>query len=115
MKVHDKARELVEVLKEEEVYQEFVHWQQQVFFAPKPKETLLALRRQEFALHARQLQGGVLSEEEKADLQEAYRQACTQDVLRQYLEAEHRFSKVMLEIQKIINGAVPISSRDFSS
>jgi cell fate (sporulation/competence/biofilm development) regulator YlbF (YheA/YmcA/DUF963 family) len=108
MRVYEKARELVVALKQEEIYAEFVKWQRQVFAAPRLKETLLALRRHEFELHRQQLTGKDASEEEKDNLRRLYESARRDDVIKCYLEAEYRFSKMMLDIQKIINAAVPV-------
>lgn len=108
MKVYEKARELVEALQQEEIYAEFIKWQRQVFADPGLKETLLALRRHEFALHRQQLKGKELSEEEKDNLRRLYESARQDDVIKRYLEAEYRFSRMMMDIQKIINAAVPV-------
>ncbi|MDD4768583.1 MAG: YlbF family regulator [Eubacteriales bacterium] len=108
MRVYEKARELVEALKQEEIYSEFVKWQGQVFAAPRLKETLLALRRHEFELHRQQLKGKDASEEEKDNLRRLYETARQDDVINRYLDAEYRFSRMMLDIQKIINDAVPV-------
>jgi len=108
MKVYEKARELVEALQQEEIYAEFVKWQRQVFADPGLKETLLALRRHEFELHRQQLKGKELSEEEKDNLRRLYESARQDAVIKLYLEAEYRFSRMMMDIQKIINAAVPV-------
>jgi cell fate (sporulation/competence/biofilm development) regulator YlbF (YheA/YmcA/DUF963 family) len=112
MKVYEKARELVEALKQEEIYAEFVQWQRQVFADPGLKETLLALRRHEFELHRQQLKGQELSEEERNNLRRLYDTARQDDVIKRYLEAEYRFSRMMMDIQKIINGAVPVKRQE---
>jgi cell fate (sporulation/competence/biofilm development) regulator YlbF (YheA/YmcA/DUF963 family) len=98
----------VEVLKDEEIYSEFVHWQQQVFANPRLKEKLLALRNREYALHRQQLKGKNISEGEMADIRKLYETTREDDVTRSYLDAEYRFSKMMMDIQKIINDAVPV-------
>lgn len=96
------------MLKEEKIYSEFVDWQRQVFTDPELKEKLLTLRNHEFALHRQQLKGKDISEEELANLRQLYETAREDAVIRSYLDAEYRFSKMMLDIQKIINDAVPV-------
>lgn len=108
MKVYDQARELVEVLKQEDVYKDFIGWQQRVFGNPRLKELLLNLRRREFELHRRQLQGEEIPEAEKNAVEELHSHARQEEDLQNYLEAEYRFSRMMLDIQKIINAAVPV-------
>lgn len=112
MKVYEKARELVEALKQEEIYAEFVKWQHKVFADPRLKETLLALRRHEFELHRQQLKGKEVSEEEKDNLRRLYESARQDEVIKRYLDVEYRFSRMMLDIQKIINDAVPVKRPD---
>lgn len=108
MSVYEKARELVEVLKEEEVYTQFVHWQRQVFDDPKHKEMLLDLRNKEFELHRQQLMGKEVGEGQKEALRKLYEIARHDSVIGRYLEVEYRFSRMMMDIQKIINDAVPV-------
>lgn len=107
MKVYDKARELVEVLKQEEIYAEFLHWQRQVFSDPQHKAMLLELRTQEFNLHRRQLLGEEVSPEQKEAVRKLYELARNNPTLARYLDVEYQFSRMMLEIQRIINEAVP--------
>ncbi len=99
---------MVAVLKEEKIYSDFVYWQRQVFDDVRLKEKLMALRQHEFALHRLQLRGKDISEEELANLRQMYATAREDAVIRSYLDAEYRFSKMMLDIQKIINNAVPV-------
>lgn len=108
MQVYEQARQLVEVLKQEEVYKEFIGLQLRVFGDPKLKELLLTLRRREFELHRRQLQGAEVSDEEKQGIEELHSKALQEEELQRYLDAEYRFSRLMLDIQKIINAAVPV-------
>jgi cell fate (sporulation/competence/biofilm development) regulator YlbF (YheA/YmcA/DUF963 family) len=108
MSVYDKARELVAVLKEEEVYSDFIKWQRQVFEDPRLKEMLLDLRSKEFDLHRQQLLGKEVSEEQKEALRRLYEIARHDPTIGRYLEAEYRFSRMMMDIQKIINDAVPV-------
>lgn len=108
MDVYDKARELAEVLKQEEVFTQFVHWQSQVFANSKLKERLLDLRRAEFALQRRQLSGKEVSTEQKEALRRLYEAARQDETISRYLEIEYRFSGMLKDIQKIINDAVPV-------
>lgn len=108
MQVYDKAREMVEVLKQEEVYTEFVKWQRQVFDDPKLKEMLLDLRNKEFEIHRQQLMGKGVTEEQKETLRKLYEIARLDPSIGNYLEVEYRFSRMMMDIQKIINDAVPV-------
>jgi cell fate (sporulation/competence/biofilm development) regulator YlbF (YheA/YmcA/DUF963 family) len=106
--VYDKARELVEVLKQEEVYSDFVKWQRLVFDDDKLKEMLLDLRGKEFEMHRQQLMGKEVSEEQKEALRRLYEIARHNNTIGSYLDVEYRFSRMMMDIQKIINDAVPI-------
>lgn len=108
MKVYDKARELVEVLKQEETYSEFINWQRQVFDSPEHKRMLLDLRHKEFDMHRQQLMGKEVSEEHKEALRRLYEIARHDPVVGRYLDVEYRFSRMMMDIQKIINDAVPV-------
>lgn len=110
VRVFIKARELVEALKQEEIYAEFCHWQQQVFALPELKKLLMDLRRKEFGISRQQLLGNECVAEEKR-LQGLYELARRQPVLENYLAAEYRFSKMMLEVQGIINAAVPLTKQ----
>jgi len=114
MKVYDKARELVEVLKQEETYAEFVRWQRQVFTDPRLKAMLLELRTQEFNLHRRQLLGEEVSAEQKEAVRRLYELARNEPTLASYLDAEYQFSRMILEIQRIINEAVPVKAHGTS-
>ena len=58
-------------------------------------------------LHRLQLRGKDISEEELANLRQMYATAREDAVIRSYLDG-YRFSKMMLDIQKIINNAVPV-------
>ena len=108
MGVYEKARELVEMLKQEEVYEEFIERQQQIFAVPVLKELLMDLRRREFAIYRHQLLGKEVDLAEEETLRELHEAACQENALKLYLEAEYRFSKMMLDIQSIINAAVPV-------
>lgn len=108
MNVYDKARELVEVLKQEEVYAEFIQGQRQVFDDPEHKAMLLNLRNKEFDLHRQQLMGKEVSEEHKETLRRLYEIARHNPTVGHYLDVEYRFSQMMMSIQKIINDAVPV-------
>jgi len=108
MDVYEKARELVEVLKQEDVYTAFLKWQRQVFDDPKLKEMLLDLRSKEFEMHRQQLMGKEVSEEQKEALRRLYEIARHDNTIGSYLEVEYRFSRMMMDIQKIINDAVPV-------
>lgn len=108
MNVYDKARELVEVLKQEQVYAEFIKGQRQVFDDPEHKAMLLNLRNKEFDLHRQQLMGKEVSEEHKETLRRLYEIARHNPTVAHYLDVEYRFSQMMMSIQKIINDAVPV-------
>ena len=108
MNVYEKARELVEVLKDEEVYTDFVKWQREVFEDVRLKEMLLDLRGKEFEMHRQQLMGKEVSEEQKEALRRLYEIARHDTTIGRYLDIEYRFSRMMMDIQKIINDAVPI-------
>lgn len=108
MNVYEKARELVGVLKEQDVYKEYVESRKQVFSDPKLKEMLLDLRKVEYDMHRRQLEGKSVSDKEKAKLRELHELARLNSVLGRYMEAEYRFGVMMMDIQKIINEVVPV-------
>lgn len=108
MKVYDKARELVAVLQQEEVYTEFVDYQRQVFDNPECKAILVDLRNKEFEMHRQQLLGKGVSEEQKESLRKLYEIARYNPTVGRYLDVEYRFSRMMMDIQKIINDAVPV-------
>lgn len=108
MSVYDKARELVEALTQDVVFTDFVRLQREVFEDARLKEMLLDLRSKEFEMHRQQLLGNEVSEEQKEALRRLYEIARHHITINRYLEAEYRFSRMMMDIQKIINDAVPI-------
>lgn len=114
MNVHEKARELVRAVKEQDVYKDFVESKQQVFSDSKLKEMLLDLRRAELDLHRRKLAGETVGDKEQEKLQQLYELARVNSVLARYLEVEYRFSMLMMDIQKIINEAVPLKKADMA-
>lgn len=108
MDVYSKAGELVEVLKQEEVYLEFIKWQDRVFDDSELKGMLLDLRNKEFEMHRHQLMGKEISEEQKESLRKFYEIARHDPTVGRYLDVEYHFSRMMMDIQKIINDAVPV-------
>jgi len=108
MSVYDKARELVDALQQEEVYTEFIQYQREVYQDPQHKEMLLSLRNKEFAVNRQQLLGKEVGEDEKEELRRLYEVARHNPVVGGYMDAEYKFSRMMMDIQKIINDAVPV-------
>ncbi len=107
MKSYQKARELVQAVKAEESYKEFIQAREQVFADPKLKDMLRDLRKAEIEAHQSQLEGKELSDQEKEKIQKLYELARMNSVLAGYLEKEYRFSMMMMDIQKIINEVIP--------
>ncbi len=107
MQPYQKARELVQAVKAEESYKEFMQAREQVFADPKLKDMLRDLRKAEIEAHQRQMAGQELDDDDKQKIQKLYELARMNSVLAGYLEKEYRFSMMMMDIQKIINEVIP--------
>jgi cell fate (sporulation/competence/biofilm development) regulator YlbF (YheA/YmcA/DUF963 family) len=104
---YDLAHQLAKALSESDEYKEYKKARELLEQDPKAKEMVKDLREKQLEVEAQKLSGKPSDEATKA-LENLYNIAKFNSLVSKYLESEHRFAFMMMDIQKILAKAVEI-------
>lgn len=108
MNIYDKAHELARLLKNSPEVVEYKKMMEKIKENEENKKIIEDLRKKEFEVYSKQLQGVQITKEEMEAINNLYGIIQHNSVIREYLEAERRFSIMWQDIIKILGEAVDI-------
>lgn len=108
MNIYDKAHELARLLKNSPEVIEYKKMMEKIKENEENKKIIEDLRKKEFEVYSKQLQGIQTTKEEMEAINNLYGIIQHNSVIREYLEAERRFSIMWQDIIKILGEAVDI-------
>ncbi|SHE67191.1 YlbF family regulator [Caloramator proteoclasticus] len=108
MNIYDKAHELARLLKNSPEVIEYKKMMKKIKENEENKKIIEDLRKKEFEVYSKQLQGIQITKEEMEAINNLYGIIQHNSVIREYLEAERRFSIMWQDIIKILGEAVDI-------
>ncbi|MCX7695054.1 MAG: YlbF family regulator [Caloramator sp.] len=108
MNIYDKAHELARLLKNSPEVIEYKKMMDKIKENEENKKIIEDLRKKEFEVYSKQLQGVQITKEEMEAINNLYGIVQHNSVIREYLEAERRFSIMWQDIIKILGEAVDI-------
>ncbi|MBZ4662440.1 MAG: YlbF family regulator [Caloramator sp.] len=108
MNIYDKAHELARLLKNSPEVIEYKKMMEKIKENEENKKIIEDLRKKEFEVYSKQLQGIQITKEEMEAINNLYGIIQHNSVIREYLEAERRFSIMWQDIIKILGEAVDI-------
>ncbi|CDF58246.1 YlbF family regulator [Thermobrachium celere] len=108
MNIYDKAHELARLLKNSPEVLEYKKMVEKIKQNEENKKIVEDLRKKELEVYSKQLQGIQVSKEELDAINNLYSIIQFNNDIRQYLEAERRFSILWQDIIKILGDAIEI-------
>lgn len=108
MNIYDKAHELARLLKNSPEVIEYKKMMDKIKENEENKKIIEDLRKKEFEVYSKQLQGVQITKEEMEAINNLYGIVQHNSVIREYLEAERRFSIMWQDIIRILGEAVDI-------
>lgn len=108
MNIYDKAHELARLLKNSPEVNEYKKMMDKIKENEENKKIIEDLRKKEFEVYSKQLQGVQITKEEMEAINNLYGIVQHNSVIREYLEAERRFSIMWQDIIRILGEAVDI-------
>lgn len=108
MNIYDKAHELARLLKNSPEVVEYKKMMEKIKENEENKKIIEDLRKKEFEVYSKQLQGIQITKEEMEAINNLYGIVQHNSVIREYLEAERRFSIMWQDIIRILGEAVDI-------
>ncbi|NLT94443.1 MAG: YlbF family regulator [Clostridia bacterium] len=108
MNVYDLAYNLVRGLKETQEYQKYQEALSKIKGNKEKEELLADFRKKQMEIQAMQLMGQEVPKEKTEELHKIMGILSYHPVIKEYLEAEFRLSRVLADIQKIIAQGVEL-------
>lgn len=106
MNIYDVAHQLAKELNASEDYQSYVLAKNKVKEDAANTKMLADFQMKQFEIQQYQILGQEVSQEKQAELERLYSLVSLNPVIKDYLEAEFKFSRMMNDIQKILSEAV---------
>ena len=106
MNPYDKAHELARALRESHEYQALLDCKSIVDADPAAKRMLDDFRRRQWELETHRIMGEGVSDDELQQINQMQEAIQMHAVLREYVEAEHRFGVIYSDVHKILGDAV---------
>lgn len=106
MSVHDSAHELARALGSSDEYQSFVKIKQQIKQDESNTKMLADFQMKQFEVQQYQLMGQEVSADKQQELERMYSLLSLNPTIKEYLEAEFRFNRLINDVQKILADAV---------
>lgn len=106
MNVYDHAHTLARALKQSEEYQGLLEAKKKLEADPKNKEMLLDFRRCQWDAQKARALGEEVDEVTQRRFQQLAELVGANPVVQAYLGAEYRFGQIMVDLQKILAGAL---------
>lgn len=103
MDVYDEAHALARAIRRSEAFRRLEEARRAIEADPKGKEMLSDLRRRQMQLALREMSGEKPPDDEVAALQKLAEIASLHPGVREYLQAEQRFSSLWQDVQKIVS------------
>ncbi len=112
MNVYDLAHQLASSLNSSEEYTAFVQAKGKVKADPANTKMLADFQMKQFEIQQYQFMGQEVSQDKQQELERLYSLLSLNPIIKEYLEAEFRFNRIMNDVQKIladsIQEAVPL-------
>lgn len=112
MNVHDLAHQLARALNSSDEYRGFVQVKEKVKADPANTKMLADFQIKQFEIQQHQMMGQEISEEKQQELERMYSLLSLNPSIKEYLELEFRFNRLVNDVQKIladsIQEAVPL-------
>lgn len=108
MNVHDKAYELLKVLKESVDYKEYVRLAEDIKKNPTAQEELIDFRKRNFEIQQLQLAGKSVEQRKIDEVQKLYDIIKLNKVIKEFLVVEYRLGKTMVDVQRIIGEGIKL-------
>ena len=106
MKAYDSAHQLAKDLNSSEEYRAFVRVKEKIKADPANTKMLSEFQIKQFEIQQYQLMGQEVTQEKQQELERLYSLISLNPSIKEYLEAEFRFSRMMNDVQKILADAV---------
>jgi cell fate (sporulation/competence/biofilm development) regulator YlbF (YheA/YmcA/DUF963 family) len=106
MNLYDKAHELARAIRNSQEFQELKQAKEKVDQDPDAKRMLEDFRKRQWDLEAKMMTGNQPTQEERDALQKLHDVIQMHQAIRNYLQAEYRFSVIVGDVQKIIGESI---------
>lgn len=106
MNTYDKAHDLARSVRESQEYQALLDQKRRVDQDPAAKKMLDDYRHRQWELETRRLMGEEIVEADLEQMNKLHEAVQTHPLLRDYLQAEYRFSVLYSDIHRILGEAV---------
>ncbi|GAW93004.1 YlbF family regulator [Calderihabitans maritimus] len=103
---YDKAYELAKALAQSEEYKNYLQAKEKLERDDKNLKMLQEFKRRQLAIQMAELAGQEVDEEQIEQVERLYEIISLNPVINEFLTAEYRFSRMMADIQNIINEAI---------
>lgn len=111
MNVYDKAHELARTLKVSPEVMEYKRALEKINGSETNKKMVEDFRKKQMEIYTLQMQGKEPSKEQKDGIENLYRIISLNPDVREYLEAEAKFSTIWQDILEIIGDAVGLNEK----
>lgn len=106
MSAYDSAHQLAKALNSSDEYLSFVQAKAKVKLDPSNTKMLADFQIKQFEIQQYQLMGQEITQDKRDELERLYSLLSLNPIVKEYLEAEFRFSRLMNDIQKILADSV---------
>ncbi len=106
MNVYDLAHQLASSLNTSDEYKAFVQAKEKVKTDQANTKMLADFQMKQFEIQQYQLMGQEVGEEKQQELERIYSLLSLNPIIKEYLEAEFRFNRIMNDVQKILADAI---------
>jgi cell fate (sporulation/competence/biofilm development) regulator YlbF (YheA/YmcA/DUF963 family) len=106
MNVYDTANKLAYELKNSSEYKNYKNMQETVNNNPELKEKLDEFEKERYEVQIAAISGKEKDMEKSANMQKLYADLITNDIMKQYFDAELKFNVMLGDVNKIISQSV---------
>ncbi len=106
MNIYDRAHALAKAIKASQEYKQFVKARAELEKDSSAREMLLDFRKKQWELQKQKMSGIEVAPEQEERFSKMLEVISLNKYVKEYLEAEYRFSVMLSDIQKIIGEAV---------
>lgn len=106
MNVYDTANRLAYEIKNSEEYMNYKKMKEEIKGNPELKEKLDKFEKERYEVQIEAISSGKQDTEKATDMQKLYAELISNDMMKQYFDAELKFNVMLADVNKIIGESV---------
>lgn len=106
MNIYDTANKLAYEIKSSDEYKNYKRLKEEVKNTPELKEKLVSFEKERYEVQIAAISEGKKDTEKAANMQKLYTELISNDIMKQYFDAELKFNIMLGDVNKIISEAV---------